>query len=84
MNRNYWVIYFMFLAVVFGGCSAMAGGMSHWPAFLITIGIAIPLKALNDLRKSKLPINEVCFYTVILTIFINLVWLHFTDPPLPY
>jgi hypothetical protein len=26
----------------------------------------------------------VCFYTVILTIFINLVWLHYTDAPMPY
>ena len=73
-----WVLFVICILGVFGGCSAMAGGVSHWSPFLIWLAVVAPMKALNDrFRKVPRPI-EFILWSIILLITINLLWLRYT------
>ncbi len=73
-----WILLFVVVLCLFGGCTALAGDMSTWPPFLVWVAIVVPLKALNDrFRKVAWPI-EYIFWSAILLITINLIWLRYT------
>ncbi len=73
-----WFLLLVVILFLFGGCTALAGDLSPWPPFLIWVAVVVPLKALNDrFRKVAWPI-EYIFWSVILLIAINLVWLRYT------
>ena len=79
MSGNWsWLLLIICILVLFGGCSALAGGTSQWAPFLIWVVMVVPLKALNDrFRKAVWPM-EFIFWAVILLITINLLWLRYT------
>jgi hypothetical protein len=81
--KSNWIIYFIFLAFLFGACSGMAAGFSHWPAFLIAVAIAICVKAWGE-HKKKILFPEMLFYTAVILIIVNLAWLYFSEAPMPY
>ena len=73
-----WVLFVISVLALFGGCSAMEGGVSHWQPFLIWLAVVTPMKALNDrFRKVPWPI-EFILWSVILLITVNLLWLRYT------
>ena len=73
-----WVLFFICVLGLFGGCSAMEGGIGHWLPFLIWLAVVAPMKALNDrFRKVPWPV-EFILWSVILLITINLLWLRYT------
>ncbi len=78
-KKKSWLIFLICIVVLFGGCSALAGGVEQWPPFLIWIAIVIPLKALNDhYQKFAWPM-EFITWSVILLITINLLWLRYAS-----
>lgn len=70
------------LAFLLGSCSAMAGGVSHWPASVPAIGAILCMKIAND-RFGILgwPMEFLLASAVVLILF-NLARLYFL--PLPY
>ena len=72
-----WGVLAIVCAVLLGGCSALAGGIDHWPGSSAAIALMIAGKAANDRVKwLKWPM-EFAFWAAILLIFCNLVYLHY-------
>jgi hypothetical protein len=60
-----------------GGCSALAGGVQHWPASLVAVAAMVVGKVVNDRsRLVKWPM-EFLLLSAILLIVANLVQLYF-------
>ncbi len=76
-RQGRWIALVIFIAVLFGGCTLLAGNVNGtWtPAFIAWVVLLLPLKVLNDrFRKMKWPM-EFITWAVILLIALNLVWL---------
>lgn len=72
-----WMVLGIVCAVLLGGCSALAGGVDHWPGSLPAVALMVVGKAANDRVKwLKWPM-EFAFWSAILLIACNLVYLHF-------
>ena len=72
-----WGVLAIVCAVLLGGCSALAGGVDHWPGSAAAVALMIAGKAANDrVKLLKWPM-EFAFWSAILLIFCNLVWLHY-------
>jgi hypothetical protein len=72
-----WLSLAIILAVLLGGCTAMAGDLAHWPGSLSAGFIMVLGKLANDrVRLLKWPM-EFAFWSAILFIVCNLTWLHF-------
>ena len=72
-----WYFLAVFVLVLFGGCTVLAGSVSAaWtPAFLVWVVLVLPLKILNDrFQKMKWPMEFVT-WAVVLLIALNLIWL---------
>jgi hypothetical protein len=76
-----WIVLGVLCAVLLGGCSALAGGVDHWPGSAAAVALIVAGKAANDrVRLLKWPM-EFAFWAAILMIACSLVYLHFK--PLP-
>ncbi|MEJ8845584.1 hypothetical protein [Variovorax rhizosphaerae] len=72
-----WAVLAIVCAVLLGGCTALAGDVAHWPGSLPAIALMVLGKAANDrVKLLKWPM-EFAFWSAILLIFCNLVYLHF-------
>ncbi|MEJ8858944.1 hypothetical protein WKW79_30540 [Variovorax robiniae] len=72
-----WALLAIVCAVLLGGCTALAGDVAHWPGSLPAIALMVLGKAVNDrVKLLKWPM-EFAFWSAILLIFCNLVYLHF-------
>jgi hypothetical protein len=79
--ENSWFVLGAILLVLFGGCTAIAGNLDHWPASIPAVAALVVLKILNDRFKFvKWPMEFVLLSGVVLILF-NLVRLYFL--PLP-
>ena len=72
-----WGVLSIICAVLLGGCTAMAGGVEHWPGSLSAVALIVVGKAANDRVKFLKWPMEFAFWSAILLIFCNLVYLHF-------
>ena len=72
-----WIVLAVLCAVLLGGCSALAGGLDHWPGSGPALALIVAGKVANDrVGWLKWPM-EFAFWAAILLILCNLVWLHF-------
>lgn len=72
-----WGVLAIICAVLLGGCTALAGDVAHWPGSLAAVALIAVGKAANDrVKLLKWPM-EFAFWSAILLIFCNLVYLHF-------
>ncbi len=72
-----WGVLVIICAVLLGGCTALAGDVAHWPGSLAAVVLIAAGKAANDrVKLLKWPM-EFAFWSAILLIFCNLVYLHF-------
>lgn len=78
-TRARWLTLLLIMGGLAGGCTAMAGDLSHWPATLPAMALIFAGKLVNDrLRLLKWPM-EFLFWAAILLIVANLTWLYFKD-----
>lgn len=72
-----WIVLLGMLAFLLGSCTAIAGGVSHYPASIVAVVLIVGLKLLND-RVGWLnwPMEFLLFSAVIL-IVANLTRLYF-------
>lgn len=72
-----WGVLALLCAVLLGGCTALAGDVAHWPGSLPAMVLVVLGKAVNDrVKLLKWPM-EFAFWSAILLILCNLVYLHF-------
>jgi hypothetical protein len=72
-----WVTLGIIFAVLFTGCSAMAGGVDHYPGSFSALVLLAIGKVVNDkTRTLKWPM-EFAFWAAILFIACNLTYLHY-------
>lgn len=72
-----WITLGIICSVLFSGCTAMAGGVDHWPGSLSAIVLISIGKLANDkVHLLKWPM-EFAFWAAILFIASNLTYLHF-------
>lgn len=69
------------LAFLLGSCSAMAGGVSHWPASAPAVAVIIGMKIANDRFKVLGWPMEFLLASAVVIILFNLGRLYFA--PLP-
>jgi uncharacterized protein (DUF983 family) len=74
-----WVVLSLVMLTMVGSCSAMAGDLQHYPATLPAIAIMIIGKLLNDRYKFVKWPMEFIFWSAMLLIFANLIFLHFKE-----
>ena len=72
-----WIVLATLCAVLLGGCSALAGGVDHWPGSAAALALIVAGKAANDrARLLKWPM-EFAFWSAIVLVACNLTYLHF-------
>jgi len=72
-----WIVFSVICATLVTGCSAMAGGLDHWPGSLSAVILMAIGKPLNDrFMWLKWPM-EFAFWSAILFIACNLTYLHY-------
>lgn len=76
-SRHSWIGLAVLCAVLLGGCSALAGGVDHWPGSAAAMALIVVGKAANDrVGLLKWPM-EFAFWAAIVLIACNLTYLHF-------
>ncbi|MDQ0315901.1 hypothetical protein [Amorphus orientalis] len=70
------------LAFLLGSCTAMAGGIQHWPASLIAVAVIVLMKIANDRYKVLNWPLEFLLASGVVMIVINLGRLYII--PMPY
>jgi hypothetical protein len=76
-NKGTWFALALIVALLLGSCSALAGGVQHWPASLAAVGAMVVGKVVNDrYGLVKWPM-EFLLLSAILLIVANLVQLYF-------
>lgn len=72
-----WVTLGIIFAVLFTGCSAMAGGVENYPASLAALALFVVGKTINDRTGTLKWPMEFAFWAAILFIACNLIYLHY-------
>jgi hypothetical protein len=72
-----WFTLGIIFAVLFTGCSAMAGGFDHYPGSLSALVLLAVCKLVNDRTQTLKWPMEFAFWAAILFIACNLTYLHF-------
>lgn len=72
-----WGVLAIVCAVLLGGCPAIAGGVDHWPGSLPAVALMVTGRVINDqVKLLKWPM-EFAFWSALLLIFCNPVYLCF-------
>lgn len=72
-----WAVLALVCAVLLGGCSALAGGVGHWPGTGPALALIVAGKWANDRHALLKWPMEFAFWAAILMIACSLVWLHY-------
>lgn len=68
------------IGLLLGSCTLMAGGVSHWPASLVAVGLIVVLKIANDRFHILRWPMEFLLASAVTMIVVNLTRLYFTAP----
>jgi predicted membrane protein len=72
------IVLVLMLGALLGGCTVLAGNLSHWPASLAAVAVLVPLKFLNDRRRFVAWPMEFLLISGVVMIVFNLIQLYFT------
>ena len=72
-----WITLVAMLAFLLGSCTAMAGGVSHYPASGIAVILILGLKLVNDRLKMLAWPMEFLLFSAVILILANLTRLYF-------
>lgn len=75
--RHSWLVLAILCAVLLGGCTAIAGDLSHWPGSLSAVALILMAKPLNERWQFLKWPMEFAFWAAVAMILCSLVWLHF-------